>query len=1153
MQILDNGIQLEKGNFRYLWFKIRDDLGLVRYRAIALRELTTIALDRDEPDDFNVLGKQQAALRGLYNAGVDFVYAAAGIFKPDHVGVVQFYGAAGDGLSLADAASQADRHIGAVIGVLSNYQQSQTRTPLSRWIEWYLEFVTHRAGNVRTVLGHPDPRQARKPLGLDGALPLENSDPAAEQNEMLFRGLAKLGEDFLFQITAGHLQRRELTQAMLRVAQEASNVASRRRGAISIGANLSIPIMAALSNSLSGGQSIGESQAQSETEGQSHNWGQAHTDSYAHTESQSHTEGESESHGIAVTHSEGRALTESEAFTKSHSVTEGEAYTQSSAVTNSRSETHSSGQYGGWSQSVGQSQSEGQTNTHGQSPSQAASSNNSYGANVGGQANVGIPGTVGAGINAGVSGQWGSSMTNSLGISDSEAQSQSQGQSSSQSVSGGWSSGHSVTEGVAVTRGSSHTQSRSETHGEAYTQGRAVTISEGEAITESQQWSKFKSDTWGRADTWGVADSQQEGWGKNHSQGHTQTQNQNRSAMQALTRGLSTGLIPGISINRSWQTEDDVADCLTEIYRQIEGLLNMTSKEGGFLGEAVLFTETETGASAGDALIPQAFHGPNSPTPVLTARPGSDIESLIRRHALAFTPHMLPDPTDPLHGALGGRFSTVLTMAQLAAYTAPAIFREGTVRIIPAIPKDGLGFYPDMPGDVLLGHQFSPETADLTRTPVKLDRDRFVHILFAGSTGFGKSVGAMRLAYEVALKWKMRVVVLDFGYAWRQLLNAAGIEEQVDIRQLNPFGVRPLRWNPMQISRHIHPEEQMKAFAGIFTTVAQLGVKQQQHRFLDAIEQVYLQAGVLTDDPKVRADRHWGRVTNQAEADAADTEPGMRLNALTPDQRQQIAIERSKNVGLRDLYQEIETRRDALPTRDQIGRGIYEGILQRLKSLIRGSAEPQFAPGHDAIDLADLGQSGVLILEGGQFLDKFSKAWLLGWAGWLISQDMVKKRQKQLISGDAELLLIFEEANKILTGLAAEDPNNRGGGTVAEQYEDLARDSRKYGIRLVFISQSPSSLPVGIRSSCSSLIAGFLSEPDDKDVILSALAKSEKGFRDEAWRRFLADEQIGMALGRLPYTFNRAEMRPFLFQPLILDAEEPGDEAVATKLGAIAL
>ena len=31
----------------------------------------------------------------------------------------------------------------------------------------------------------------------------------------------------------------------------------------------------------------------------------------------------------------------------------------------------------------------------------------------------------------------------------------------------------------------------------------------------------------------------------------------------------------------------------------------------------------------------------------------------------------------------------------------------------------------------------------------------------------------------------------------------------VDIRQLTPHGVRPLRWNPLQISRSIIPEVQM--------------------------------------------------------------------------------------------------------------------------------------------------------------------------------------------------------------------------------------------------------------------------------------------------------------------------------------------------------
>ena len=42
---------------------------------------------RDDPD---LLGKQWAALRGLYNGNVDFLYTVAGIFAPTHIGVAQF-------------------------------------------------------------------------------------------------------------------------------------------------------------------------------------------------------------------------------------------------------------------------------------------------------------------------------------------------------------------------------------------------------------------------------------------------------------------------------------------------------------------------------------------------------------------------------------------------------------------------------------------------------------------------------------------------------------------------------------------------------------------------------------------------------------------------------------------------------------------------------------------------------------------------------------------------------------------------------------------------------------------------------------------------------------------------------------------------------
>jgi len=84
---------------------------------------------------------------------------------------------------------------------------------------------------------------------------------------------------------------------------------------------------------------------------------------------------------------------------------------------------------------------------------------------------------------------------------------------------------------------------------------------------------------------------------------------------------MSTGLVPGISINRSWQLEDDVAERLTEVLRQVQGVVNMAAQEGGFMTDARLFTASNSGGLAAEALVTQAFHGPNVPTPVLTVRP----------------------------------------------------------------------------------------------------------------------------------------------------------------------------------------------------------------------------------------------------------------------------------------------------------------------------------------------------------------------------------------------------------------------------------------------------------------------------------------------------------------------------------------------------
>ena len=115
------------------------------------------------------------------------------------------------------------------------------------------------------------------------------------------------------------------------------------------------------------------------------------------------------------------------------------------------------------------------------------------------------------------------------------------------------------------------------------------------------------------------------------------------------------------------------------------------------------------------------------------------------------------------------------------------------------------------------------------------------------------------------------------------------------------------------------------------------------------------------------------------------------------------------------------------------------------------------------------------------------------------------------------------------------------------------RDSRKYGIWLHLITQSPAEIPPGIMSSCNNIFASQIKNPRDRDVVIAAIHRSEKGFVDETWRRFMASIPVARAVVKLGYAFDRAELEPVYVRPLLLDVPEPADEEIANRLGRITL
>ena len=262
------------------------------------------------------------------------------------------------------------------------------------------------------------------------------------------------------------------------------------------------------------------------------------------------------------------------------------------------------------------------------------------------------------------------------------------------------------------------TKGSADTRGWANTQGRADSVSGGRGVTDTTSRSHSVSSGVADSESWG--ESASEGWsegksvgrgyqaGRSHGTGSSEVEALSLGAGRSFSGGMSAGIVPGVSVSRNWQTEDDVAIRLTEVTRGLESLLNTASHEGGFMTTALLLA-TDGGERAAQALVPQAFHGPNVPTPVLTV-PGAPG---LREHALAFRPSLAPDG-DPFRiNMLWSKWGTLLTPAMLAAYTCPNLFEEGTaVTIQEKLPP--LAFYPELPGEAVLGHQVSPETGDLT-------------------------------------------------------------------------------------------------------------------------------------------------------------------------------------------------------------------------------------------------------------------------------------------------------------------------------------------------------------------------------------------------------------------------------------------------------
>ncbi len=1145
LDVLDAGLsfQDECDDLKALWYHVREREGGTTYEEFrVVRPLMLTLIPMDVRGDSGTLARMRTVLRGVYGAGVELVYLVAGIYQPKRLGIVQLYGAIGRGATLEAAQTQAMAGGAAIEAAMSAaYPQIRFSDVPAEIAEWIFEAFLEMEHGILTV-GHPDPRENARG-GLADLNPMLTMGKNAaqqqytlQQNEIVMRGMSQLEEDFLLQVILSPVSMRDAAQMLAGLSEYTSSWAAWQSGTRSFNVGLSVPMLLSGAMMRNAGTGYTANQSTGETDGISHTESQSHTDgqSYAHTEGHATTVGKAvtETEGVAITNShsqtqgEGRAVTEGYA----HSVTEGSATTRTQGSSHSTSVSSGSSSF--------------------------ASSSDAVNGHVG--VNLGLNAAIGA--TRGVSS--GSSVSNSV-----------------THTSGGFSS-TSQTSSHSETDTYSHSETLSEFS--SRTEGEAVTRSYSQAETNSYSQTQSVADT----NTVSQADTVGRSEGFQHSLNRTQGDAVARGLSRGFSNGLTIGIAPSVSVGESNQWQFDPAILLTQMLRQQQVLLDTITREGGFYTDVYTLARTERGKHALMALIPEAFHGTEDVVMgVQTRSLTPEEEQYLRLHARVMVPSTREIHFPEAMSAYAD--ATLLTVLQSAAYMAPGLFEEGIARTVQEkIPP--LAFDPNMAGSdsVPIGHQFSTERGTITQSLLRLARERHFHTALIGDTGAGKSVTAERLAYETTKAWRFRTIVLDFGQGWRKALNWPGMRGRVDIRQLYPGAVRPMRWNPLQVPKRVDPVRYRNLVIELFANAGRMGPRQLGF-MREALTIVYANTGVILpdEDAGLFDDEQTSKRLSQVEKDrrlrhreefkfvqnsdeeqiinAARQEKGfperstqnLPLQQLESFERQALAVHRSKRAS---LAQWVGVLRALLKKhhRDVNSRSSLQGVLLRLEPLAEGEMRTMYGSGYDTIAIEDLGLLGskddpwgVAVIEGGAEMDEFSKSALLSLIASILYMDAVVRRREAL-SGVRfpPMQIFFEEANKVLSGVdigAASDSDVKGGNQTAQIFLNMWRDGRKYQVFLHVLAQTISELPVGILSSCNNGFFGQTKNDRDREAILAHLARNTKGFVNSEYDRFLARLPMAMAITKLGYTMEIADMEPYLIRSLLLPVREPGDRDIA--------
>ncbi len=1143
------------GQLDYLWFELTEQLAGTSRRYFKVVRLTLLTyLPSQEREQSTILTEMQKTLKAVNTARVELVYLSANIREPEDIGIVQIYGAQATAQSRSQAAQAAAQAIAAVVASLrAAYEQARFR-PISIEVGEWLRRSFERMLFALVMRGQPDPRiNVRGPQITDTLRAgTRQSEVGLEQNEYLYRGMAAGGHEFVNVVLVSRAGDGpdDIYRLKERVATEMSIWGSQINFTKSINAGIALPIMlqGLLAHGASSGYSAGVGQSVQRSQGAA--VGQAHTDS------------------VSESQVWGKATTNGESWLTAH--------TSGRAETNGSSVSHSTGVSDGTSHMVGAGHTVADTNgsSSGESTTHGVASGSSHADSSGQNWSNGITGGGGVSVEP-------------LGIGVDGRLSVSHGDGGSVGVSDGVSS--SVMDSSTSVNMSSHAHTEASTTSVA--DGVNHSASSGTSIGTSHAVTNMESDTQAH----GTSISETNSYAHGQSQGQADTRSSSvfgstgsansiglaraQALSASVASGLGAGIVPSLGFSKSYQGIDYTAKLVHDALMQQYRLLDTMALEGGEFVDNYYLVATPEARTTLKGLIAQAFHGVEevaTPVHVLDLTPEEDL--YIRLHALAFVPSTVPERSpwalEPF------RHTTLMTNLQAATLVAPGLIEHGAALTVQELVPEFAnvaGHFRE--GAAVIGHLYSIETGEVRgQSPIRLTADQlFVNWLFAADTRFGKTVYAQRVVYEMLRQHACRVLVGDFAAGWRDQLrltlaplrgavrvSGAETANTFEFGSLYPNSPRPLQVNLLRVGPHVDAESTLNAIVDLITNAGRLG--ERQYGFLrETLRTLYLRLGVLTEDAEVLEHEHWGwvqdderAVINTLRAQRGDlplTSERVRLTDLHSDpvtaraERRALASHRSRRADLRQWVKDLTQLRDKF-TRQPTSFDSIQGIINRLKRLAEGEAGRMFGAGEDSVQIEELAwPRGLAVLEAGAGgrLSDFAKAVLISIIIWRFYTDAVRRWEEARERG-VEIpftVIVIEEANKILGGVAERSGGENEAPRTSELFENMSRDCGKYRIAFIYISQSPSLLPPAIVSSSNNIAVSRLKGERDVRTMMPALGYSPMGFHDNPYYRFISGGiPVAQFITKLGQQTDRARLAPVLMQPLRLEVAPVTDAEI---------